>query len=147
MRSKRSCRRLIGLVLILGLAACAEGLAGCADSGSRRAAAADEALRLLSAVHDKDGASACATLAPDTAAEVEQAAGSSCPEAILDEDLPEPAAVTAVHIYGQWAQVVLGEPDGDGTVFLAVLPGGWRVVAAGCRSRGERPYDCAIEGG
>jgi hypothetical protein len=140
MRSQRSCRALIGLVLLLGLA-------GCADSGPRRDAAADTALRLLTAVHDKDGASACATLAPDTASQVEQSAGSSCPEAILDEDLPDPGEVTTVHIYGQWAQVVLAEPDADGTVFLAVLPGGWRVVAAGCRSRGERPYDCAVEGG
>jgi hypothetical protein len=32
-------------------------------------------------------------------------------------------------------------------VFLAMFPGGWRVVAAGCQSRGERPYDCVVDGG
>jgi hypothetical protein len=42
-----------------------------------------------------------------------------------------------------WAQVRLD----DDTVFLAAFPGGWRVVAAGCRPRGEaEPYDCAVEG-
>ena len=38
-------------------------------------------------------------------------------------------------MYGQWAQVRL---SGD-TVFLAVFPGGWRVVAAGCTPRGSVP--------
>jgi len=28
-----------------------------------------------------------------------------------------------------------------------MFPGGWRVVAAGCQSRGERPYDCVVDGG
>jgi hypothetical protein len=46
-------------------------------------------------------------------------------------------------VYGQWAQVRIG---GD-TVFLAVFPGSWRVVAAGCQSRGDRPYDCQVQGG
>ena len=33
------------------------------------------------------------------------------------------------------------------TVFLAVFPGGWRVVAAGCTPHGDRPYDCVVQGG
>ena len=33
------------------------------------------------------------------------------------------------------------------TVFLATFPGGWRVVAAGCTPRGDRPYDCTVAGG
>jgi hypothetical protein len=32
-------------------------------------------------------------------------------------------------------------------VFLAAFPGGWRVVAAGCTPRGDRPYDCTLQGG
>ena len=62
---------------------------------------------------------------------------------LLDENLPQPGAVTGTAVYGQWAQVRVG----DDTVFLAAFPGGWRVVAAGCKSRGDRPYDCRLQGG
>ncbi|MFC7711297.1 hypothetical protein [Micromonospora lupini] len=118
-------------------------LTGCGAVTDRADAAGDVAVRMLSAVAEKDGAGACALLAPDSAAEIEQSADQPCAEAILEEDLPAPGTVSASDVYGQWAQVRVG---GD-TVFLAVFPGGWRVVAAGCRSRGERPYDCAIQGG
>ena len=119
------------------------GLAGCGSVGERGDAAADVALRLLTAVHGEDGATACATLAPDTLQEVESSAGQPCDQAILDEDLPSPGRVTGTDVYGQWAQVRLT----DDTLFLAVFPGGWRVVAAGCTPRGEAPYTCAIQGG
>ncbi|MET8040642.1 hypothetical protein ABZU25_07220 [Micromonospora sp. NPDC005215] len=49
----------------------------------------------------------------------------------------------ASEVYGQQAQVRL---DGD-TVLLAVFPGGWRVVAAGCTDRGDKPYDWVLQGG
>jgi hypothetical protein len=132
--------------------AAAAGLAlvvmgGCATTPGRLDAAAQVALRLLGAVHDGDGAAACALLAPQTAAAVERSAGKACPQAIGDEDLPDPGTVTGVDIDGQWAKVALTAEDGDGTVFLAMFPGGWRVAAAGCRPRGERPYDCAVQGG
>jgi hypothetical protein len=35
--------------------------------------------------------------------------------------------------------------DGD-TAFLTRMPGGWRVVAAGCRPRADDLYDCAVKG-
>lgn len=115
-------------------------LAGCAGDG-RGGAAADAATRLLAAAHGGDGATACALLAPDTAAEVGKDSG-SCPDGILAADLPAPGAVTGVDVYGQWARVTTAAD----TVFVAAFPGGWRVVAAGCRDRGERPYDCAVRG-
>ncbi|OJF14319.1 hypothetical protein [Couchioplanes caeruleus] len=118
-------------------------LSGCAPAAERGEAAADVAVRLLTAVQSQDGAAACATLAPETLAQVEEAAGQSCDRAILDEDLPSAGAVTGTDVYGQWAQVRL---TGD-TMFLAVFPGGWRVVAAGCTPRGDRPYDCVVQGG
>jgi hypothetical protein len=117
--------------------------AGCADSGPRRDGVADTAVLLLTAARDGNGAAACAVLAPDTVAELEQSADASCADAILDEHLPDPGTVRHVRVYGQWAQVVLD----DDTVFLAAFPGGWRVVAAGCQPRGERPYDCVLQGG
>lgn len=135
-------RRILPLVVVGLLAA----LAGCGDD-SRAAAAAATANRLLSAARDGDGAAACALLAPDTAHAVEQSAGRPCPDAIAGEDLPDPGPVGRVQVYGRHAQIAIAAPDGNGTLFLAMFPGGWRVVDAGCRPQGERPYDCTVQGG
>jgi hypothetical protein len=126
-------------------AACAFALvaSGCGSIDRREVAAADTARQLLTAVQNDDGAGACAVLAPQTAARLEQDSGTSCPEAILKVGLPQTTAVTGSTVYGQWAQVRLS----DDTQFLAVFPGGWRVVAAGCRARGEQPYDCIVQEG
>ena len=96
----------------------------------------------MAAVAGRDGGTACALLAPDTAEEVADAGDKPCAQAVLEEDLSDPGAVTGTDVYGQWAQVRL---TGD-TVFLAVFPEGWRVVAAGCTPRPERPYDCVLKG-
>jgi hypothetical protein len=117
--------------------------AGCAATGDREQAADAVATRMLTAAGAGDGVTACDLLAPETAAEVAQSAEKPCPEAILDEDLPDAGPVTGTDVYGQWAQVRLSTD----TVFLAVFPGGWRVVAAGCTARPDRPYDCAVEKG
>ena len=115
--------------------------AGCGDGG-RRDAASTTATRLLTAVRDGDGTAACRLLAPATVTALEHSEGKPCADAILDQDLPAPDAVRHVDVYGQWARVVHA---GD-TEFLAVFPGGWRVVAAGCQPRGDRPYQCTVEG-
>jgi hypothetical protein len=115
-------------------------LAGCSDNG-RAAAADDVATRMLRAASGSDGTTACELLAPRTAAEV--ADSQSCPDAIVQEHLPAPGRMRSTEVFGQWAQVRM---DGD-TVFLAVFPGGWRVVAAGCTPRrSDEPYDCAVQG-
>jgi hypothetical protein len=131
-----------GLVAALAVLALITS-AGCASAGERATAAAAVATRLLTVVAGGDGAAACAMLAPDTVSELEQSAGKPCARAILDADLPAPGSVTRADVYGQWAQVRLS----DDTVFLAVFPGGWRVVAAGCQPRQDRPYDCVLKGG
>jgi ketosteroid isomerase-like protein len=125
-------------VLVMTLA-----LAGCGQLSDRADGAAEVAGRFFDAVGSGDGAAACGVLAPDTVEEVEESADASCAEAVIDADLPEPGEVTGTDVYGQQARVVF---DFD-TVFLAMFPGGWRVEAAGCRSRGERPYDCSVQGG
>lgn len=117
-------------------------VAGCDTASEQQDAAASVATRLLDAVQAGDGVAACAALAPDTTAELEQSAGKPCAEAILDQELPVAGTVAGSEVYGQWAQVRL---TGD-TVFLGVFPDGWRVVAAGCTSRQERPYDCTLQG-
>ncbi|GIJ44535.1 hypothetical protein Val02_14210 [Virgisporangium aliadipatigenens] len=116
-------------------------LTACAPTPTDHAAA-DTASRLSNAVRDGDGAAACAALAPDTRESVERSAGEPCAAAVTDAGLPPPAPVREVRVHGQWAQVVTG----NDTVFLGAFGSGWRVVAAGCRSRGERPYDCVVAG-
>ncbi|MDQ4007325.1 MAG: hypothetical protein M3211_04440 [Actinomycetota bacterium] len=89
-----------------------------------------------------NGVTACSLLAPQTAAELEQAANQPCPRAILGEDLPTVGGVRESRVFGTQGQVLL---DGD-IVFLAEFPEGWRVVAAGCTPRAALPYDCLVKG-
>jgi hypothetical protein len=83
----------------------------------------------------------CDLLAPATLVALEEEASTPCEEAI--EELPlQGGEVTSVEIWGGDAQVRLG----DDTVFLTETSVGWRVVAAACTPRPERPYDCEVEG-
>jgi ketosteroid isomerase-like protein len=128
--------------LVLTTAGLAATSAACTRPGQDRDAAAATVRALFTAVAAGDGEAACATLTPDTVAELEESSGTTCAQAITEEDLPEPGPVRTVDVYGQWARVVTS----NDTVFLGAFGGGWRVVAAGCRSRGERPYDCRLQG-
>jgi hypothetical protein len=121
----------------------AGGLAACGSVTERSDTATEAAVRFLAAASEGDGSGACALLAPGTHEELEHDSGVPCARAVAEQELPEPEPVTAVDVYGQWAVVRLGEQ----ALFLAVFPGGWRVVAAGCRPRGERPYECVVDGG
>jgi hypothetical protein len=128
---------------LTALALTAGVLAGCTSAPQRGDAASAVALRLLAAANAGDGTGACATLAPDTLTELESSAEKPCATAVLEQDLPAPATVDTIDVYGQWARVVLS----DDTVFLATFPDGWRVVAAGCSPRDQHPYDCILQGG
>jgi hypothetical protein len=132
--------RRAGSVLLA--AAMATAGSGCAQPAERGEGAAATVRRLATAVASGDGAAACEVLAPETRAAVQESAGAPCADAITEENLPAPGTVQSVDVYGQWARVVA---VGD-TVFLGAFGDGWRVVAAGCRSRGERPYDCQVQG-
>jgi hypothetical protein len=85
-----------------------------------------------------DPAERCDLLAPATLAALEEE--SSCAAAV-EQLVPDGGEVSAVEIWGGDAQVRLA---GD-TVFLTETDAGWRVVAAGCRARAERPYVCEVE--
>jgi hypothetical protein len=118
-------------------------LAGCGASS-------DPAPRAIAgtftrAVGDKNGAAACALLAPATRAELEQSAGTSCARAIVDENLPQAGAVLASSVFGTMAQVSFSTD----VLFLAEFPRGWRVMAAGCAPSPTPgpPYDCQLSGG
>ncbi|MFI7370870.1 hypothetical protein ACIBSW_12315 [Actinoplanes sp. NPDC049668] len=121
----------------------AAAMAACSGCVGQSDGAATAVKHLSTALTAGDGAAVCAILAPDTRLAVAESTGTSCPEAISDQGLTPPGAIRAVDVYGQWARVVT-EHD---TVFLAAFGAGWKVVAAGCRSRGERPYDCRVQAG
>ena len=99
------------LLVFAAMAATVAVVAGCGSVASRGQAASTVAQRLLAAVDRKDGAAACALLAPDTAAEVAQSAQKDCAEAILDQNLPPSGSVTGDDVYGQWARVRLSDVD------------------------------------
>ncbi|MFI9586100.1 hypothetical protein ACIHCQ_30650 [Streptomyces sp. NPDC052236] len=129
-------------VALLSSAALAVGCGGAdddRDTAARAAAAAFE--RALAA---EDTTALCAALAPGTRDELEASAKAPCTRSITAEELPAGGAPRTVDVYGRQARVVL---DAD-TLFLSRFPGGWKVVAAGCRPDGaDRPYKCAVKGG
>ncbi|UOY03802.1 hypothetical protein [Blastococcus sp. PRF04-17] len=124
-------------VRVLALVGPAVLLAGC--SSAERPAV--EAVATTFEDPSADPEVRCDLLAPMTLAALEEQAGAPCEEAV--EELPlRGGDVTAVEIWGGDAQVRL---DGD-TLFLTETRVGWRVVAAVCTPRPERPYDCEVEG-
>jgi hypothetical protein len=113
-------------------------LPGCA--GTQDVPAASAARGLLEAAHSGDGTGACELLAPAARSELEQQAGTSCEEAILEEDLGEGSGEATADVFDTMAQVRVGEE----TVFLSRYDGRWLVVGAACTPVPGRPYDCSI---
>ncbi|MCU1660391.1 MAG: hypothetical protein QOI36_4020 [Pseudonocardiales bacterium] len=117
------------------LLAAAVLLAGCADLEQ------PVVEQVASTFAAADPSTRCAMLAPATVAVVEAARSESCVQAMAQLSLPEGAVVSST-VWGDNAQVQL---VGD-TVFLTRTSTGWKVTAAGCRSRGDAPYVCRLEG-
>ncbi|MFD4628437.1 hypothetical protein ACFVYR_00835 [Streptomyces sp. NPDC058284] len=118
-------------------------LAGCGDVTAREDAAARAVTRFEASLRTPDAARGCRELAPGTLDELEQSAGLPCARALPDAGLPTATKVRHVDVYGRQARVVT---DRD-TLFLSSFPRGWKVTAAGCTARPEKPYQCLIKGG
>ncbi|CAM5280469.1 hypothetical protein SALBM135S_08638 [Streptomyces alboniger] len=118
-------------------------LTGCGHVHVREDAAAHAATRFEEALRAPDTARGCAALAPGTRDELERTAELPCARALPDAGLPEAGPVRTVDVHGRQARVVAA---GD-TLFLSSFPHGWKVVAAGCTARPEKPYQCLIKGG
>ncbi len=116
-------------------------MTGCGGAADTRAAE-ETAAAFHAAVARRDGAAACAVLAPQTVSELEQSARQPCPQAVVAEDIPEVAGVRSSKMFGSQAQVRF---DGD-TVFLSEFDGRWKVVAVACTPRPALPYDCRVKG-
>jgi hypothetical protein len=114
-------------------------LAGCgAPAGS------DEVTRTaadwLAAAQAGNARRLCALMTPSAVDSVVTGA-ETCEQAVGDLDLPG-GSVGTVELWSDEAQVKAGTD----TLFLVRLSRGWRVNAAGCRPRPDRPYDCAVAG-
>ena len=129
-------------VLRAAAAAVILAVSACSTVGPTVSAAADVAVQFHQALTAGDGTTACSVLAPETVHELEQTNGSQCDQAVLDQDLPDAQTVQVSQVFGHGAQVLM---DRD-VLFLAVFDGRWEITAAGCRSRGDRPYDCDVKG-
>lgn len=127
---------------LLGFVALAATLGGCSSLGNDTSGAARAAQAFHAAAAGGDGAAACSRLSTRVADELEQSAGAPCAEAVLKADVPSAGAVRHVQVWGGRALVVL---DHD-AVFLAEFDAGWRVTAAGCSARKDRPYECSVKG-
>ena len=115
-------------------------LGGCtpAEAGPALGAASD----FQTNVAARDWTRACALLSEEARARLEAAAASDCVTALPRPRLPGDAA-GEIQVWGHSAMARVGA----GAVFLARYRDGWRIIAAGCESRGDdRPYDCAVRG-
>ncbi|RSS84173.1 hypothetical protein EF918_01435 [Streptomyces sp. WAC06614] len=115
---------------------------GCGGPAAREDAAAAVGAAFAAAVTAGDHVRACALLAPQTRQELEQNERKNCPSAFASQELPRARGVRGVEAYGRQAMVRM---TGD-TLFLSLFTAGWKVVAAGCTPRPERPYDCLLKG-
>ncbi|GAA3055715.1 hypothetical protein GCM10010464_20640 [Pseudonocardia yunnanensis] len=111
-------------------------LCGCADLEQQQVERVASAFAAAADPSDR-----CQMLAPATVATVEAQSGRPCAQATAQLELPR-GAVQSSTVWGDQAQVHL---VGD-TVFLTKTGDGWKVTAAGCRSRGDAPYACRVEG-
>jgi hypothetical protein len=119
------------------------GLAGCGSAGERAADASSAARAFERDLGEGDRAGICAALAPETRGEVEESGKKACVDGIRGQDLPAGGPVRSVDVYGRQARAVLASD----TLFLSQFPGGWKIVAAGCRPRSGQPYQCSLKGG
>jgi hypothetical protein len=100
------------------------------------------AVTFYKALAEQDGVAACAVLAPETFRELEKSAKQPCDRAVTDQDLPDALGnVNETKVHGNEGRVAA---EGD-TVFVSDFGGTWKIVAVGCSSRGDLPYDCEIE--
>ncbi|WP_261991731.1 hypothetical protein [Streptomyces sp. OR43] len=130
-RLRRS-RTLLFLLPVLVLLGC--------DNRSPAARSAATAFERAWKAHDAEAV--CAALAPGTRSELESDERAACPEALDGVSLPVGGKARTVDVHGRQARVVLAAD----TLFLSLFPGGWKVVAAGCSPRPDKPYSCELKG-
>jgi hypothetical protein len=125
---------------VAGVAVVLLALAGC-GSERREADASAVAEQFTAALAEGDVATACDALAPETSESLVFSEGQECEQSLGALRLPG-GSVLEVAVWGDRAQV---RTESD-VLFLTEFETGWKVAAAGCRSQGERPYQCEVSG-
>jgi hypothetical protein len=115
-------------------------LAGCGGA-PESAVVQDVAAKFESAVAGRDGLAACSLLAPEAVRRVTDLRPEGCAQALPALALPTSPPGEA-EVWGDTAQVRTAAD----TLFLRRFADGWRIIGAGCRPRGERPYQCTVDG-
>ena len=118
-------------------------IAGCSGSNPEADAAAQVAVEFHRTVSSGTPSAGCDFLAPGVVEKLENGSAGTCGAKLSALNLTPATRATEAKAFGSSAQVFL---DGD-IVFLTKTGGHWKITAAGCTSRGERPYDCDVEGG
>jgi hypothetical protein len=131
----RATAAILGGLLLGGLL-----LGGCVPAET--SAALDAAASFQTRVTERDWSGACAALSDEARSSLEAAAARPCAQALPRLRLTtEP--VGEVEVWGDNAKVAIG----SGALFLSRFAAGWRIIGAGCESRGEElPYRCAVRG-
>jgi hypothetical protein len=117
-------------------------ISGCSALNPGTEAAVNTVQRFHDELAAANTGQACALLAPTTIEGLEEKETGSCPDKLAQLSLPPSGAVTESRAYGRSAQVLLQ----DDTVFLTRSGNKWKITAAGCTPRGQRPYDCKLKG-
>jgi hypothetical protein len=118
--------------------------AGCGTNKDERSVGAVTD-RFYSALRNHAGDRACAQLSQGAANTLASASGGSCAQAITRLQLPGVRASHSVVYLDSARAEVAGAQPGE-AAFLDRTPLGWRISAAGCRPKGEGPYDCELQG-
>ena len=96
------------------------------------------------ALESGDDVGACADLAEEARASLEDQEQKPCADVIGEQDLPTAEPRDEARVYGSMAQVHTGAD----TVFLSRFSDGWRIVGVGCTpGPGDEPYTCTVEVG
>lgn len=133
--------RRVKLSLVPAIAGAVGVLLGCASCGDagQRVKIEQATSAFFAAVAGHRDTAACAELVPQAAQSL-QTSDSSCAEQIGKLKLTG-GTIDTVRVWGYRAQVLMSKD----TVFLARLPSGWKITAAGCRPQPKGPYDCDVE--
>jgi hypothetical protein len=126
------------IAALAGLLLAAPLLTGCASA--ERAEVESTAERFAEAVGSGDAGTACSLLSDDAADHVTSPEHPDCADAVASLRMA-PGRVSGAEVWGDRAQVRLTSD----VLFLVRLQDGWRISAAGCVPRGERPHDCEID--
>ncbi|MER1995013.1 MAG: hypothetical protein ABTA24_00745 [Arthrobacter sp.] len=133
------------LVKVLSTAGLLLTVPACGASGPAPDGAEETAVSFYAALDNGEYNRACGMLAPATFEDIQQAedgGDQACAGRLRALSLQDPGEPLSAQAFGRNAQVAF---DSE-TVFLTLSSSSWKVMAAGCTARGDRPYSCLVEG-